>query len=161
MLVKATCLGLGHHQHSYSFLYILLHPINPYYCNVTSSNSTYIYIYIYIVNNWLLKQYRILHGVRSRIETSNRAHCARNILRLYGYVYKCYCMHSKLYRDFRPSERFKRRLCSQVSLLNLTLRMSLKIFLSCMVVGMVTRGKWEVEVNRRNGKMCYKCCFYH
>ena len=25
----------------------------------------------------------------------------------------------------------------------------------------VTRGKWEVGVNRRNGKMCYKCCFYH
>ena len=25
----------------------------------------------------------------------------------------------------------------------------------------VTRGKWEVGVNRRNEKMCYKYCFCH
>ena len=32
---------------------------------------------------------------------------------------------------------------------------------STCILYKVTRGKWEVGVNRRNGKMCYKCCFYH
>ena len=30
-----------------------------------------------------------------------------------------------------------------------------------LAVYKITWDKWEVGVNRRNGKMCYKYCFYH